>query len=258
MLLVTAVVLALVTGLATCTSTATSTATSNVVDVEGASSVDRPEKKQVEGPKEPLNILVMGSDNRDGAGNNIDNLTGGGKRPTPRSCCTSRRTGSARTASASRGTRSSTGPSASTRTSTPIPGGADVMWNEAFSVGGPACTIAAVEQLTGIRIDHFVVVDFAGFRDMVDAIGGVQVCVPEDIEDPAHGINIPAGTRKLRGDQALDYVRARYVGGQRRRHRPDEAPAGVHRRDGAQGRLAPAPWPGPTGWSSSSTPPPSR
>ena len=47
---------------------------------------------------------------------------------------------------------------------------------------------------------------------MVDAIGGVQVCIPEPgIQDPAHGINIPAGTRKLEGFQALNYVRERYV-----------------------------------------------
>ena len=86
------------------------------------------------------------------------------------------------------------------------------MWNEAFSVGGPACTIHQFEELTGVRVDHFIVVDFAGFRGMVDAIDGVQVCIPEPgIVDPAHGINIPAGTRKLEGIQALNYVRERYV-----------------------------------------------
>jgi LCP family protein required for cell wall assembly len=87
------------------------------------------------------------------------------------------------------------------------------MWNEAFSVGGPACTIQQVEQLTGIRLDHYVVVDFNGFKGMVDAIGGVRVCIPEPIVDPSHGINIPAGTRKLEGQQALNYVRERYVVG---------------------------------------------
>ena len=71
------------------------------------------------------------------------------------------------------------------------------MWNEAFALGGPACTIQQFEQLTGVRIDHYVVVDFNGFQDMVDAIDGVQVCIPEDIDDPEHGINIPAGTREV-------------------------------------------------------------
>jgi LCP family protein required for cell wall assembly len=88
------------------------------------------------------------------------------------------------------------------------------MWNEAFSVGGPACTVRQFEQLTGIQIDHFIVVDFTGFRGMVDAIGGVQVCIPQPgMIDPAHGINLPAGRRKLEGIQALNYVRERYVMG---------------------------------------------
>jgi anionic cell wall polymer biosynthesis LytR-Cps2A-Psr (LCP) family protein len=54
-------------------------------------------------------------------------------------------------------------------------------------------------------------VDFQGFQDMVDAIDGVEVCIPEDIADPAHGINIPAGTREIEGKEALNYVRARYT-----------------------------------------------
>jgi LCP family protein required for cell wall assembly len=94
-----------------------------------------------------------------------------------------------------------------------IPGADGVMWNEAFSVGGPACTIQQVEQLTGIPMDHYVVVDFEGFKGMVDAIGGVEVCIPEPIVDPAHGINIEAGTRKIKGAEALNYVRERYVVG---------------------------------------------
>jgi LCP family protein required for cell wall assembly len=84
------------------------------------------------------------------------------------------------------------------------------MWNEAFALGGPACTMQQFEQLTGVRLDHFVVVNFEGFRGMVDAIGGVEMCIPEPISDPAHGINIEAGTRKLKGFEALNYVRARY------------------------------------------------
>ena len=132
------------------------------------------------------------------------------------------------------------------------------MWNEAFSVGGPACTMQQFEQLTGVRVDHFVVVDFEGFKDMVDAIGGVEVCIPEAIVDPAHGINLPAGTRKLEGTQALNYVRARYIARQRLRHRPDEAAAGVHRLDGPPGRLRRHAGPTRPAGRASSTPPPSR
>ena len=104
------------------------------------------------------------------------------------------------------------------------------MWNEAFSVGGPACTIQQFEQITGVRIDHYVVVDFAGFEDMVDAIDGVEVCIPEDIYDPEHGINIPAGTREIAGREALNYVRARYTLGDGSDIGRITPPAGVHRR----------------------------
>lgn len=211
-LLVTVVVLALVTGLSTLYLYRHYNSNLDVIDITAQLGTDRPEKKEVEGPKEPLNILVMGSDDRDAPGNNIDNLTGGGKRSDttillhlsadrkraygisiPRDSLVDR-------------------PECYDEDMNPLPGGTDVMWNEAFSVGGPACTVRQVEQLTGIQIDHFVVVDFQGFRGMVDAIGGVQVCIPEPgIQDPSHGINIPAGTRKLVGFQALNYVRERYV-----------------------------------------------
>ena len=93
--------------------------------------------------------------------------------------------------------------------------GPGAKWNAAFAQGGPLCTVEQVEQTTGIRIDDFVVIDFNGFSDMVDAVGGVEICVPEEINDPKHEIFVPAGTNDLRGDQALDYVRARYDGGQR-------------------------------------------
>ncbi len=171
----------------------------------------RPDKVKVSGPQEPLNILVMGSDTRDGAGNNIDGLTEGGERSDttimfhlsadrtfaygvsiPRDSLVDR-------------------PECTDDKGETIAGQDGSMWNEAFAVGGPACTMQQFEQLTGVRLDNYVKVDFNGFRDMVDAIDGVEVCIPEPIEDPAHGIDIPAGTREVKGSEALNYVRARYT-----------------------------------------------
>jgi LCP family protein required for cell wall assembly len=83
-------------------------------------------------------------------------------------------------------------------------------FNAAYAVGGPACTVKTVEQLTGVRINHFVVVDFVGFRSMVNAINGVTVCVPEEVNDTVGHIQLPAGTYKVNGQQALDYVRVRH------------------------------------------------
>ncbi|WP_416979212.1 LCP family protein [Streptomyces sp. T028] len=83
------------------------------------------------------------------------------------------------------------------------------MFNHAFETGGSACTIRTVEKLTGVRIDHHVVVDFSGFKDMVDAVDGVRVCVGEPIVDEAAKLRLPAGEVTLDGEQALGYVRAR-------------------------------------------------
>jgi LCP family protein required for cell wall assembly len=92
--------------------------------------------------------------------------------------------------------------------------------NEAFAIGnldgnhtalGVACTIKTVEQDTGIYIDHFVVVNFEGFKDMVAALGGVRECNPAPIDDPLSHLYLSAGYHMLTPTQALGYVRARYT-----------------------------------------------
>jgi LCP family protein required for cell wall assembly len=92
--------------------------------------------------------------------------------------------------------------------------------NEAFTLGnldgnktslGVACTVKTVEADTGIRIDHFVVVNFTGFRDMVNSVGGVPECNTTAINDPLSGLHLKAGHHLLNGRQALAYVRARYT-----------------------------------------------
>ncbi|MCW2792595.1 MAG: cell envelope-related transcriptional attenuator [Nocardioides sp.] len=210
-LLAAVVVLALATGLSVVFIYRHLNGNLNIVDLTSQLGTDRPDKVKVEGPQEPLNILVMGSDSRDCQGCNIDNLTGGGQRSDTTilihlSADRKRAYGISipRDSAVDR-------PTCTAEDGSDIPGGTHVLWNEAYSVGGPACTIHQFEKLTGVLVDHYVVVNFEGFRDMVDAIGGVEVCIPEDIVDPAHGINIPAGTRKIAGQEALNYVRERYV-----------------------------------------------
>ncbi|CAL9432841.1 LCP family glycopolymer transferase [Streptomyces sp. enrichment culture] len=82
-------------------------------------------------------------------------------------------------------------------------------FNLAFQLGGTACTIRTVEKLTGIRVDHHMLIDFRGFKDMVNAVGGVRVCVREPIDDPDARLKLAAGPQTLDGEQALGYVRAR-------------------------------------------------
>ncbi|MFE3285067.1 LCP family protein, partial [Streptomyces sp. NPDC059233] len=83
-------------------------------------------------------------------------------------------------------------------------------FNWAFQWGGAACTIRTVEKLTGIRVDHHMVIDFGGFKRMVDAIGGVEVCLKRPMDDAEAHLKLPAGRQTLRGEDALGYVRARY------------------------------------------------
>jgi len=89
------------------------------------------------------------------------------------------------------------------------PGGL-AMFNEAYAVGGPACTIKTVEAITDIRVNHFVVVDFNGFKNMVDALDGVPVCVPEEVNDDIGKIYLPQGSYEVKGQEALSYVRLRH------------------------------------------------
>ncbi len=83
-------------------------------------------------------------------------------------------------------------------------------FNWAFEWGGAACTIRTVEKLTGIRIDHHMVIDFDGFKKMVDAIGGVEVCLKEPVNDVEAKLRLAAGLQTLQGEKALGFVRARH------------------------------------------------
>lgn len=83
------------------------------------------------------------------------------------------------------------------------------MFNTAMEVGGTACTIKTVEQLTGVRVDHQITVDFTGFKKLVDALGGVPMHLDAAIDDKAAKLQLPAGDVILNGEQALGFVRAR-------------------------------------------------
>ena len=80
----------------------------------------------------------------------------------------------------------------------------------AMNEGGPACAVATVEHLTGIRMDHFVRFDFNSFRTMVSVVGGVEVCLPQAVNDPFSHLSLAAGPHLVTGDQALAFVRTRH------------------------------------------------
>nr|WP_225885117.1 LCP family protein [Streptomyces sp. fd1-xmd] len=155
------------------------------------------------------NILLIGSDSRSGKGN----AGYGGDKGTQRSDTTI-------LLHLPQDRRSATAVSIPRDLMTQIPaclqpdgtrtGASFAQFNWAFEWGGAACTIRTVEKLTDIRIDHHMVIDFSGFKRMVDALGGVEVCLKEPIDDVQAKLKLPAGRQTLRGEQALGFVRARH------------------------------------------------
>ncbi len=176
------------------------------IDVSGSLSSDRPSL-----PDGPLNILLIGSDTRVGQDQPDSGSVSGARSDTTL------------VAHLSADRQHVTVVSIPRDSMVPIAPGCDAsvptdqwpvqQFNAAFAMGGAACTVNTVEQDTGLRINHVAVVDFSGFKDMVDALGGVPVCTPVPINDPKAHLNIPAGRQVLDGEQALGYVRTRYTEG---------------------------------------------
>ncbi|MFF7240322.1 LCP family protein [Streptomyces collinus] len=89
------------------------------------------------------------------------------------------------------------------------------MANDSLGRGGPGCTVATWQHLTKIHIDHFMMVDFSGVVDMADAIGGVPVCVQQNVwshtsDGHGSGLKLKKGTTYVKGQQALQWLRTRY------------------------------------------------
>ncbi|MDQ0796006.1 LCP family protein required for cell wall assembly [Streptomyces sp. B1I3] len=85
--------------------------------------------------------------------------------------------------------------------------------NAAYAEGGPQLTVRTVEQMTDIKIDHYLEVDFTSFMKTVDTVGGVEICTAKPLKDSYTGLDLSAGPHKLDGGQALQYVRSRHIDG---------------------------------------------
>ncbi|MDQ2814637.1 MAG: LCP family protein, partial [Actinomycetota bacterium] len=85
----------------------------------------------------------------------------------------------------------------------------DVMINSLLEIGGPTCLWKTVEQVTGIRISHFIGIGMLGFVKVVNDLGGVNVCVPYKVSDPVSGLNLTSGEHHISGIQALAFWRTR-------------------------------------------------
>ncbi|MHC5259058.1 LCP family protein [Streptomyces sp. UC4497] len=158
-----------------------------------------------------MNILVMGSDSR--SGDNGD-LAGGDTGGTSRSDTTAvvhinEDHTKAETVWIPRDTLVDI-PACTDSDGDTAPAQQDAMFNSAYSKGGPECTVKTVEQMSGLELNHYVELDFSGFVDFIDDIGGVTITTTEDIDDPDSGFDEPAGTHHLDGDEALAFVRTRH------------------------------------------------
>lgn len=156
----------------------------------------------------PHNILVMGNDSRDCAGCHIDNQAGAAGSDTTILFHVYADHRSAVGVSIPRDLLVK-----------PIPCSEDLPdyqstglreWNEAFTGDHPECTADQVQDLFGVRVDDYVSVNFGGFKGMVDALHGVQVCLTTPIDDGFAHIHLPTGTHTLTGVEALEYVRERH------------------------------------------------
>ena len=90
-----------------------------------------------------------------------------------------------------------------------IPGYGQGKVNAAFALGGAPLVARTVELATGMRLDHYAELGFAGLAALVDALGGVRMCLPEPVDDPLADVDLPAGCRRFAGAAALGYLRSR-------------------------------------------------
>jgi LCP family protein required for cell wall assembly len=158
---------------------------------------------------QPLNILVMGSDTREGQGEGFGSAEEieGARSDTTLLVHLSADREDVTVVSIPRDLVVSI-PSCTMADGTRSPAAQD-RFNAAFLTGGPECTIRTVTGLTGLPIQHFAVVDFTAFERTIDALGGVEVCLTEAVDDPLSGLDLPAGVSRVDGQQGLAFVRAR-------------------------------------------------
>ncbi|MFI8301904.1 LCP family protein [Streptomyces sp. NPDC085927] len=177
------------------------------VDIDRILGSDRPGKAD-DGSE---NILVLGSDTRSGGNKELGGGTDDGTARSDTAMIVHVHEGrdEASVVSVPRDTLVNrpecTGPGGGTH---PVANG--VMFNSAYTTGGAACTVKTVESMTGLRMDHYLEVDFSGFRELVDELGGVEITTTEDIDDPDSHLELAAGTHRLDGTQALGLVRTRH------------------------------------------------
>ncbi|GAA1900227.1 LCP family protein [Streptomyces sodiiphilus] len=172
------------------------------IDIDAVLGTDRPEDR----PDGSLDILVLGSDARpEGDGEGSD---GEARADAAMIVHINEGHESATVVSLPRDTLIAR-PECVLEDGSTVPAERRAMFNEAYAVGGPACAVKTVESMTGIRMDHYLEIDFKGFEKIIDTLGGVEVTVTEPLEDEKSRLSLEPGTHRLDGGQALALVRTR-------------------------------------------------
>ncbi|WP_329379221.1 LCP family protein [Streptomyces sp. NBC_01351] len=176
------------------------------VDIDQALGTDRPQNVN----NGSMDILVLGSDSRGGANAEYGQDDGGSAR-SDTAMIVHLNEGHTKAAIVSipRDTMTVRPPCTTGKGKTD-PGGQRRQFNEAYTIGGAACAVKTVEKMSGIRMDHYIEVDFTGFKKIIDTLGGVEVTTSKPIKDEYSHLDLPAGPNQLNGEQALGLVRTRH------------------------------------------------
>jgi LCP family protein required for cell wall assembly len=157
---------------------------------------------ELAGPTRPMHVLVVGSDSR-------DELTDEQRRELSTGSAEGDRTDTIFVLSV-QGTRAAMLAFPRDLWVTRCDGSAGRI-NVAEDIGGATCLVRTVRDVSGLDVQHYVRVTFGGFVDIVDAVGGVELCLEDPIDDRDAGITLPAGCQVLEGPDALGYVRVRKI-----------------------------------------------
>ncbi|MFE3515513.1 LCP family protein [Streptomyces sp. NPDC059166] len=175
------------------------------VDIDAALGTDRP----ADADDGSQDILVLGSDSRSGDNAKYGEDQGSARSDTAMIVHVDEGHRSASVVSVPRDTLVERPACTSDTSGREVAGEKQTMFNSAYSVGGPACAVKTVEQMSGIRMDHYVEVDFTGFKKLIDELGGVGITTSKAIDDPNSHLALKPGHHTLSGEQSLGLVRTR-------------------------------------------------
>ncbi|HET6636200.1 MAG TPA: LCP family protein [Streptomyces sp.] len=174
------------------------------VDINGALGTHRP----ADTSNGSVDILVLGSDSRAGKNSEYGQDSGTARSDTAMIVHVNAGHDRAQIVSIPRDTLVARPPCR--KDGQRVPPDPHAMFNSAYQAGGPVCAVKTVEKLTGVRMDHYVEVDFTGFKHLIDTLGGVPMTTHEPIHDQESHLRLKAGEHVLNGEQALALVRTRH------------------------------------------------